>query len=208
MIEDFVLAGRLTTSDISDAFSPTAYLSQDEWIPSINGAEDEIAPESVSEPFPFQKHEYETLDIKSTVTNGHHVEVRAGQTALRVHWEQKLFKRLPFPRHWESEGIARPNIEAKMRCLRLLEQLERDYHLIPDSIAASIEEGICITYDRISAREDHSLIIEIYNDLTMALIVTDNQAKKTIYREDVQGMDVSRAVEIFQNPRFEDTAPR
>ena len=98
------------------------------------------------------------------------------------------------------KGIAHPNLVAKTLSLDLLKKLSDNYQLVPSRIVASIEGGVFITYDQVTAWDDRSMIIEVYNDTGVALIVTDNIAKKTVYREDVQRMDLSNAVEIFKNP--------
>lgn len=116
-------------------------------------------------------------------------------------WKQRLFMRLPFPRRWEAEGIDRPNMAAKIESFSIIQKLLEEYQLIPISIAASIEEGICITYNNVTGWQDKSLIIEVYNDLEIALIVTDNKKKKTIYGADVRNSDFETAVEIYQNYR-------
>ena len=94
---------------------------------------------------------------------------------------------------------------AKTLSLDLLKKLSDNYQLAPSRIVASIEEGVCITYDQVTAWDDRSMIIEVYNDTSVALIITDNAVKKTVYREDVQRMDLSNAVEVFKNPCKKDS---
>ena len=103
------------------------------------------------------------------------------------------------------KGIARPNLVAKTLSLDLLKKLSDNYQLVPSRIVASIEEGVCITYNQVTTLDDRSMIIEVYNDTSIALIITDNTTKKIIYREDVQRMDLSSAVEIFKNLRKENS---
>jgi hypothetical protein len=116
-------------------------------------------------------------------------------------WNQQVFKRLPFPARWEAEGIERPNLVSKKESLSVLEKLLKEHQLIPISIAASIEEGICITYNHVSGWQDKSLIIEVYNDLNIALIVTDNKKKEIIYGQDIHDGDFEAAVEAYKDYR-------
>jgi hypothetical protein len=199
MIPEVAFALNLATSDISDFSSRTVCPYKEERILDNNG-------HGNGETFYVPQY-----DVKFDIR----IEIDEQQPAIPVEqaqptssFEQKIFKRLPFPRHWEIEGIARPNMVAKIGSFELLKKLWSYHQILPTGIAASIEEGICLTYDRVDAWEDHSLIIEVYNDLSIALIVTDNNAKKTIYREDAKGTDLNHAVEIFKNPCVESVVCR
>jgi hypothetical protein len=82
-----------------------------------------------------------------------------------------------------------------MQTLDIISNLYCQYALTPKSITASVEGGTCITY----GGHGRSLIIESYDDLDVALIVTDNICKETVYNEDVEGMYFSQAVAIYDN---------
>ena len=123
------------------------------------------------------------------------------QPSLESLWQQKIFKRLAFPRHWEEDGIEKPNMAAKTQCFSAIKELHIQYQLAPSSILASVEEGLCVKYDMATAWVDRSMVIEFYNDLDIALIVTDNERKEVVYREDVREMNFDHAVEAYQNNR-------
>lgn len=122
------------------------------------------------------------------------------RSCLESLWQQKIFKRLAFPYHWEK-GIEKPNMAAKTQCLSAITVLFHEYQLVPSSIVDSVEEGICVRYDGATAWEDRSMVIEYYNDLEIALIILDNSQKEVIYREDVREMNFAHAVKIYQNNR-------
>jgi hypothetical protein len=113
-------------------------------------------------------------------------------------FKQRIFYKLHIPAHFEREGIAQPHAAAKEKGFKVCEKLFNDYSLIPATIRPTIEEGIYLSYDRITDNLDRTMIIEVYNTMEIALIVCDNGKKETIYIEDVKGMDFSRAVSVFK----------
>lgn len=193
---EFVLATQLMTADVPSDYSGILNRLENPIeiiLSECNGQKQTAAFLSTGE---------STVDIASALIGSEFSDqVGPGQVGLESHWEQKIFKRLSFPRHWETEGIERPNVAAKTHCLALIKKLFAEYQLIPSNILPSIEEGIGIRYDNSAAWEDRSMLIEVYNDLDIALIVTDNIGKETIYREDVREMNFNHAVEVYQNNR-------
>jgi hypothetical protein len=126
-------------------------------------------------------------------------EINRVQTALFSKFEQKIFYKPYFPKHWSEEGIAQPHAASKEKCFAVCKKLFINDLLIPDSILATKEEGMYISYDRITSDFDRTMIIEIYNTLETALIICDNFEKKTIYNEDITEMDFSHAVAVFKS---------
>ena len=121
----------------------------------------------------------------------------AEEAAVLEGFEQRIFRGLSFPDHWEQDGVAQPNATAKEGGLEVCKRLFEEYRLVPSAILPSIEEGIYISYDKITADFNRSMIIEVYNTAEVALIICDNAKKKTMHSEDISGMNFRRAVSIF-----------
>jgi hypothetical protein len=127
-----------------------------------------------------------------------YTEASEAEKAVFEDFEQRIFRKLHFPSHWEQEGVSQPHVAAKEKCLAMCKQLFKTYRLMPSTILPSIEEGIYISYDKITDIFNKSMIIEVYNTMDIALIICDNAKKVTIYGEDVLGMDFNNAVSIFK----------
>ena len=125
-------------------------------------------------------------------------EVNREETALFEKFEQKIFHKLRFPTNWTEEGITQPHTAAKEKCFSICKKLFKENLFIPDLILPTKEEGMYLSYDKITQDFDRTMIIEIYNTLETALIISDNAEKKTIYNEDIFEMDFCRAVAAFK----------
>ncbi len=112
-------------------------------------------------------------------------------------FEQQIFRRLHFPKHWTKEGIAKPNVVSKESALAVCTKLYAEYDLVPDRIAPTKEEGVYLCYELAGELCDRSLIIEIYNSLDVTAIVNDNHAKEVIYCEDIRDMDFGKAIRVY-----------
>jgi hypothetical protein len=75
----------------------------------------------------------------------------------------------------------------------IVETLSADHSLLPQHISPSVEGETCIVYVFINRK----MIIEPYDDGDIALIITDEIKRETIYREDIQNMDFAAAVNAF-----------
>lgn len=125
-------------------------------------------------------------------------DINREETALFEKFEQKIFHKLRFPKHWVNEGISQPHTAAKEKCLAICKKLFKEKLLIPDLILPTKEEGMFLSYDKITPDFDRTMIIEIYNSLETALIICDNVDKNTFYNEDISELDFSRAVAAFK----------
>ena len=109
--------------------------------------------------------------------------------------EAKIFSHLKFPEHWKDEDVSPPNSECKSKTYEVCKKLFRDYALRPNSILASIEEGIYLSFD--SKSEVSSLIVEIYNNLEIATLVNDNLKKEVVRSADIINADFVDIVKKF-----------
>lgn len=104
----------------------------------------------------------------------------------------KIFEKINFPKEWEEEQIAKPNLESKTKAFEICKFLLEKHSLYPDRIAPTKEEGVFLSYNTES--KNKSLIIEIYNNLEVAAIVTNNKLRVVEYSEDIYGFQLSNAV--------------
>jgi hypothetical protein len=76
-----------------------------------------------------------------------------------------------------------------------------DQHGIVPAVFRESEEGVwSITYNSYgSFHEGYSLIMEAYEDREIGAIITDNKAKKVIYREDIEDFKVDSIFSYFMN---------
>jgi hypothetical protein len=132
------------------------------------------------------------------INDSQYPEASEDDKTVFEYFEQRIFRKLHFPSHWEQEGISQPHIATKEKCLAMCKQLFKTHRLMPTTILPSIEEGIYISYDNITDDFNKSMIIEVYNTMDIALIICDNAKKVTIHNEDVSGMDFNNAVSIFK----------
>ncbi|MCK4907392.1 MAG: hypothetical protein KAS64_07575 [Spirochaetes bacterium] len=100
--------------------------------------------------------------------------------------------RMDFPKEWEKENIAKPNISCKESAEKIITDLFKKYHFLPDRIAPAIEEGIFFNYKNMA--NDKEIYIEVYNTLEAVGAVVQN--KKTLKCLDIINDDFS---EIFKS---------
>lgn len=81
--------------------------------------------------------------------------------------------------HWHREGVPGPSQDAIRDSSRVLEQLYVDTGILPQRVTQSIEEGIYIDFVN-----GHRVILEMYNEGTAAIIVTD-------YKDIIDSVEVS-----------------
>ncbi len=75
------------------------------------------------------------------------------------------------------------NVRIKKLVKEVCVALYKEYGLIPDRIAPSVEEGIFIYYKNIN---NNDLIIEVYKDFEIALLFTDNSGKGNFYSKSIK----------------------
>ena len=163
----------------------------------------------VLNPFPFQSTDPRILgamvigDIK-VITSGKGEPTYEGLTSTTKeasvinNFEQRIFKKLIFPDYWEYEGVLKPNLSAKKNAYEICKEIFKKYDLEPDRILASRENGIFIAYDFVTDSSERSLIIETYNNLETAVVVSDNANKKILYSEDIYGLNFENAIQAFK----------
>lgn len=87
--------------------------------------------------------------------------------------KSSIFEDLIFPDRWLSEGIASPNLASKKKSFEICQFIFFQRKIFPSKIASTKEEGIYLSY----IADNKSLIIEVYNNLEVAAIVTNNEKK-------------------------------
>ena len=100
---------------------------------------------------------------------------------------------LGIPKRWISESIIPPNLDCKKLTERVALQLYKTYLLIPKRIGASIEEGVLLFYQNFN--NNNELSIEIYNDLDIAAIITNDN--NIISVKDIYDENFSEIISIF-----------
>ncbi len=101
---------------------------------------------------------------------------------------------ITIPKKWEIDGILSPTIICKEETARIVTKLYKNYKIIPLRVSATIEEGTFLKYkDYNSAKE---LSIEIYNDLDIAAIITQNN--RIIRTIDIIDENFEEVIKIFQ----------
>ena len=100
------------------------------------------------------------------------------------HIKENMIDQITLRKRWEIEGIKPPNIFCKNKTKEICLSLYDKYKIIPQKIDASIEEGIYVLY--LNTRNNRTIEIEIYNDLDVAAIVTDNNINKIIASQDIK----------------------
>jgi hypothetical protein len=105
------------------------------------------------------------------------------------------------PKRLLSEDIAPPTIECKKKAQSIVSKLHKNFSIHPGHISASIEEGIFIKYTNYENQRD--LSIEIYNDLNVAAIVTENE--ETITSRDIYDESFSEIYRTFYSPSMPKT---
>ncbi|HEB30156.1 MAG TPA: hypothetical protein ENI15_04690 [Spirochaetes bacterium] len=98
------------------------------------------------------------------------------------------------PRKWKDEDISSPTIKCKEISSKLVIRLFDNYEIIPDRSSATIEGGIFLLY--IDFTSGNRLSIEVYNDLDIAAIITNN--KKIIKAFDIDDETIEKVICTFQ----------
>lgn len=126
--------------------------------------------------------------------------VKQSITTWLVHEKTKemIFEQLHFPSDWELEEVEKPNLISKKTALDVCESLLENYSLIPDKISPTKEEGIYVRFDYRSGKIKKSLIIEFYNTLEIAAIVTNNETKDVEFSFDIERRQFKNAIESLK----------
>ena len=150
----------------------------------------------------WQNQQLATATIDTTngygeFVNGEPASIKEQAVIEKI--EQRLFKKLHFPKDWVEEGVIPPNMVAKEKALAICKKLFKRYNLIPDKISPTKEEGVFLCYDNVNYNTDSSLIIEVYNTLETAALVSNNLLKKNDYHEDIKDMNFKNVIQKFKN---------
>ncbi len=114
---------------------------------------------------------------------------------VRFHIRDKMIDQIRFRKDWEKKKINPPNILSKHLTIEICFHLFDKYELIPQRINASIEGGILITY--LNTQNQYTLSVEIYNDLQVAALVNDNNAKKIVKSQDITDLTFDGIMRYF-----------
>jgi hypothetical protein len=109
-----------------------------------------------------------------------------------------IFEQLHFPLNWEEEKISRPNMVSKNTALEVCKSLFDTYSLMPDKISPTKEEGVYMRFDYSSGKTKNSLIIEVYNTLEIAAIVTNNDTKEVKFTYDIERLQFKNAIQYLK----------
>jgi len=94
---------------------------------------------------------------------------------------------------WLKEGIAPPNVKSKAVALMTVIFLYEKFHLLPQRIAASVEEGITLVYQHYLF--PRTMTVESYNDGQIAAVV--NEAKNVLFCGTIEKTDFREAFSYF-----------
>ncbi|MDA2918058.1 hypothetical protein MYX76_00945 [Desulfobacterota bacterium AH_259_B03_O07] len=92
---------------------------------------------------------------------------------------------IKLPNKWVKEGIKPPNFLSKEIAEQIAVYIYTTFHLFPNRVSASIEEGVFLNYRNFNKEKDLSL--EVYNDLEIAAII--NQNDKILKTFDIKSKD-------------------
>jgi hypothetical protein len=109
-----------------------------------------------------------------------------------------IFEQLYFPMEWEEEKISKPNLVSKQTALIVCKSLFDTYCLMPDKISPTKEEGVFMRFDYSSGKTKKSLIIEVYNTLEIAAIVTNNDTKEVVFNIDIEKLQFNNAIKFLK----------
>ncbi len=129
---------------------------------------------------------YQSGDADSSVC------VSFRQPAERYLW-QKL-SRLKITRGWSRKDIWPPTWECQVKAFWLLAKILQQFELLPIAIDPSIEGGITATY--LHEMLNRRLILEVYNTLEVAIVVSERQ--HVIYAEDIEDSRLDTAFSVFR----------
>jgi hypothetical protein len=106
----------------------------------------------------------------------------------------KYLNKINIPEDWIEEGIIAPNQKAVEKYKQICKYLFTRYKINTSSVLPSKEGGICLFYNT----PEVTLIIEVYNDLEVALIINENISKTIIYSETIVNNNFDKAIEVFK----------
>lgn len=112
--------------------------------------------------------------------------------------EAMIFEQLYFPIEWHKEKVNRPNLASKNMAMEVCKSLYDNYSLVPFRISPTKEEGLYIRFDCSSASIRRSMIIEVYNTLEIAAIITNNDKKEVNFSYDIERLQFRNAVQHFK----------
>jgi hypothetical protein len=85
-------------------------------------------------------------------------------------------------------------------CQDMEDKVYDRYGILSFVFRESKEGVLSVTYNSCgSFHEGYSLIMEAYEDMEIGAIITDNKAKKVIYREDIEDLKVDSIFSYFMN---------
>ena len=100
------------------------------------------------------------------------------------HFQNRIMQ-AALPAKWILAGIHPPTAACRAKAIEVWTRLYRKFGLLPVRVSASVEGGITLCYEHaVSAK---TLIIEIYNDLEVAVLV--NHSKSIVYSENIAEFD-------------------
>lgn len=115
-------------------------------------------------------------------------------TPVHNHIKEIMIDQISLRKRWEIEGIKPPNIFCKNKTKDICIYLFDKYEIIPKKVDASKEEGIFVLY--LNPKNDRTLEIEIYNDLDVAAIVTDNN--RIVASKDIEQLSFDSIIRFFK----------
>ncbi|TET35854.1 MAG: hypothetical protein E3J72_10135 [Planctomycetota bacterium] len=110
------------------------------------------------------------------------------------HLKKLLLDLLPFPEYFKREGISPPNIASKNSALTICWEIYECYGELPIRISATIEEGVFILYKT----NNRSLSIEVYNNLEIAALATNEPNGDILHCEDIFNRDIGNAYRAYK----------
>ena len=111
------------------------------------------------------------------------------------HIKTNMINNIVLRKSWEKQGILPPNVACKNEAKKLSFLLFDKYELIPNIVDASIDGGIYIRYW--NSINNHSLFVEIYNDLEIAAVVNDENKKKILASENIENDNFDNIIKYF-----------
>ena len=139
--------------------------------------------EELKNPYPIKNVFWVYLSTNNNWTTAIPVSLTA-TNHVHNHIKENMIDQITLRKRWEIEGIKPPNIYCKNITKKICLSLFDKHNIIPHKIDASIEEGIYVLY--LNTRKNRTIEIEIYNDLDVAAIVTDNNINKIIASQDIK----------------------
>ena len=126
-------------------------------------------------------------------TDNKELSAKTSIDPIKNHLNAKIYS-IVIPRKWKDKDISPPTIKCKEISTELVIRLYDEYSLIPERVSATIEGGTFLLYiDFISG---NNLSIEVYNDLDIAAIITNN--KKIIKTFDIDDENIETVICTLQ----------